>query len=78
MTLYNLLRNQINIVQVPFSDRGSRLLLFEEKDESRLYVKLAERLTNLDPRLEAHVHRPPFIRELSLLGPDGNALDFDY
>ena len=74
--MYNLLRNEIDITQVPFSDRGSRLLIFKEKDESRLYLKLAERLTGLDPALEAHVHRPPFIRDLSLLGPNGKELDF--
>lgn len=76
MTLYNLLRNQINITQVPFSDRGSRLLIFKKEGTSRLYVKLAERLMDLDPALEAHIHRPAFIRDLSLLGPNGEALDF--
>ncbi len=74
--MYNLLRNKIDITQVPFSDRGSRLLIFKHKDESRLYLKLAERLASLDPALEAHVQRPPFIRDLCLLGPDGEVLGF--
>lgn len=74
--LLELLKDQIDITQVPFSDRGSRLLVFKQKYESRLYVKLAERLMELDPALEAHVHRPPFIRDLSLLGPNGEVLDF--
>ena len=76
MRLYDLLRNQIDIVQVPFSDRGVRILVYKEQDESRLYVKLAERLTCLDPALEAHINRPPFIRDLSLLGLDGHPLAF--
>ncbi len=76
MILNNLLENQIDITKVPFSDRGSRLLLFKEKEASRLYVKLAERLMMLDPGLEAHVHRPPFIRKLSLINPNGDDLDF--
>jgi putative isomerase len=74
--MFDLLRNVIDITQVPFSDRGSRLLIFKQKDQSRLYLKLAERLMDLDPALEAHVYRPPFIRDLSLLGPNGEALDF--
>jgi putative isomerase len=76
MTLYTLLRNQIDIEQVPFSDRGSRLLVYKEQGESRLYIKLAERLICLDASLEAHLQRPAFIRELSLLGPDGHPLAF--
>jgi glycogen debranching enzyme len=76
MNLYSLLKNQIDIEQVPFSDRGSRLLVYKEINKSRLYLKLAERLMGLDPTLEAHVHRPPFIRDLELLGPNGNVLDF--
>ena len=76
MMLVNLLKNQIDIVQVPFSDRGSRLMVYKEKNRSRLYIKLAERLMKLDPDLEAHLHRPPFIQDLSLLGPNGEVLDF--
>ena len=76
MFLNTLLQNQIDISQVPFSDRGSRLLIFREADESRLYIKLAERLMELDPALEAYVHRPPFIQDLNLLGPNGDVLDF--
>ena len=74
--MFDLLRDKIDITQVPFSDRGSRLLIFKQDDESRLVLKLAERLTRLDPALEAHVHRPPFIRDLCLLGPNGEILDF--
>ncbi len=74
--MLDLLRNKIDVTQVPFSDRGSRLLIFKQKDESRLSLKLAERLMEVDPALEAHVHRPPFLRDLCLLGSDGQALDF--
>ena len=50
----NLLRNHIDIQRVPFSDRGSRLLLFQQKNEPHLYIKLAERLTALEPGLDAY------------------------
>jgi len=73
----NLLRNQINIARVPFSDRGSRLLVFQASDRSRLLIKLAERLTELQPDLEAYRYRPPFIRDLCLIDEAGAELHFE-
>ena len=72
----NLLRDHIDITRVPFSDRGSRLLVFKEPEICRLYVKLAERLTDLEPDIEAYLHRPPFIRDLCLIDEFGEQLDF--
>jgi len=72
----HLLRNHIDITQVPFSDRGSRLLVFKEVDHSRLLVKLAERLTELQPDIEAYLRRPPFIRDLCLVDETGEMLEF--
>ena len=73
----NLLRDHINIIHVPFSDRGSRLLVFQEPGRSRLLVKLAERLIDLQPDIEAYLCRPPFIRDLYLLDEQGEILEFD-
>jgi putative isomerase len=73
----NLLRNRIDICQVPFSDRGSRLLVFQEPGLSRLFVKLAERLTAIEPGLETYLRRPPFIRDLVLIDEKGEPLEFD-
>jgi len=73
----NLLRNHIDVARVPFSDRGSRLLVFQSPSQSRLFVKLAERLTGLQPDIEAYLRRPPFIRDLCLVGEGGEALDFE-
>ncbi|GAB4527708.1 MAG: hypothetical protein Kow0063_03190 [Anaerolineae bacterium] len=73
----NLLRNHIDISHVPFSDRGSRLLVFQEPEQSRLLVKLAERLTELQPDIEAYLRRPPFIRDLCLVDDEGEPLDFE-
>ena len=61
-----LLRNQIDITRVPFSDRGSRLLVYQSPGQSRLYVKLAERIADLEPGIDAYMRRPPFIRDLVL------------
>jgi len=73
----NLLRNRIDICQVPFSDRGSRLLVFQEPGQCRLFVKLAERLTVIEPGLEAYLRRPPFIRDLVLIDDCGEPLEFN-
>lgn len=73
----NLLRNHIDITRVPFSDRGSRLLVFQEAKRSRLLVKLAERLTGLEPDIEAYLLRPPFVRDLCLVDGEGQELDFE-
>jgi putative isomerase len=72
----NLLRNRIDICQVPFSDRGSRLLVFQEPGQPRLFIKLAERLTAIEPGLETYLRRPPFIRDLILVDEEGRPLDF--
>jgi putative isomerase len=73
----NLLRNQIDITRAPFSDRGSRLMVFQEPGKSRLQIKLAERLIKLQPDIEAYRIRLPFIRELSLIDGEGEPLDFE-
>lgn len=73
----SLLRNHIDFTRAPFSDRGSRLLVFQEPGKSRLMVKLVERLVSLDPDIEAYLHRPPFIRDLALVDENGEALEFE-
>ncbi len=72
-----MLRNQIDINRVPFSDRGSRLLVYKKEKQHCLYVKLAERLTTLDPALDAYLNRPPFIRELVFTDEEGQSLEFE-
>jgi putative isomerase len=72
-----ILRNHIDITQVPFSDRGSRLLVFGDPERRRLSIKLAERLTALQPGIDAYRSRPPFVRDLCLIDEDGGIIDFD-
>jgi hypothetical protein len=74
--LLNLLKNHIEITRVPFSDRGSRLLVYQQPDKCRLLVKLAERLTAIDPDIEAYLHRPPFIHDLAFIDSTADALEF--
>ena len=73
-----LLRQRIVLELVPFSDRGSRLLVYRERGDPRaLYIKLAERLTALVPGLSAYRSRPPFITRLCLIDADCRPLPFE-
>ena len=77
MPYFDLLTNLIDIAQTPFSDRGSRLLVFKYINKSRLYVKLAERLTSIEPNIEAYLQRPAFITDICLVDGAGSPLEFE-
>jgi putative isomerase len=73
----NLLRNQIDFSKVPFSDRGSRLMVFLNQVDHYLYIRLAERLTKIEADIEAYLHRPPLIQDLCFIDGEGNRLSFE-
>lgn len=72
-----LLHNKIDYRKVPFSNRGSRILVFLNQQEHQLDIKLAERLINLNPDIEAYLHRPPLVQGLSLIDQHGKQIGFD-
>ena len=72
-----LLRNQIDYSKAPFSDRGSRMLVFLNPENHRLDIKLAERLIRLDPDIEAYLHRPPLVQDFSFINQDGELIRFN-
>ena len=76
ISLLGLLQDQIDITRVPFSERGSRLLVYQYADRSCLYLKLAERLIQVEPGIESYLHRPPFLDDLYFVDENGAALDF--
>ncbi|MFO7171024.1 MAG: trehalase family glycosidase [Chloroflexota bacterium] len=74
-----LLEDRIKIENIPFSDRGSRLLVYASRGSPPcLYLKLAERLTALTPGLSVYRNRPPFIQNLCLVDAEGRPLDFTW
>jgi putative isomerase len=75
-SLLELLQNQIDITRVPFSERGSRLLVYQHPTQMHLYVKLAERLIHIEPGIERYLHRPPFIDDLCFTHEQGGLLKF--
>jgi putative isomerase len=68
------LRDKIDPINVPFSDRGSRLLIQKYGDRDQLYIKLAERLKDLQPGLETYLFRPPYIKNLCFIDEAGMPL----
>jgi hypothetical protein len=52
--LLELRKNQIDITRVPFSDRGSRLLVFQHVNRPSPFVKLAERLIHVEPGISEY------------------------
>ena len=66
----------LDIVQTPFSFPGSRILIYQYPEDSRLFIKLAERLINIFPGLETYLTRDPFISDFQFFHNDGNPLEF--
>jgi putative isomerase len=73
----SLLRNQIDFSKVPFSDRGSRLMVFQYEAEHYLSVRLAERLTSVETDIEAYLRRPPLIQHLYFIDGLGKELTYE-
>ena len=73
--LLSLLTNAIDLISVPYSDRGSRLMIFRDADD-RFLIRLAERLTRIDPGIEAYIQRPPFIDQLALIDKNGAEIPY--
>ncbi|OGO41866.1 MAG: hypothetical protein A2W36_04340 [Chloroflexi bacterium RBG_16_58_14] len=70
-----LLRNRINLRNIPFSDRGSRLLVFQTDD--KLSIRLAERWFKREGQLSGYRQRPPLIDEWHFMDGEGHHLEFD-
>lgn len=70
------LRDKIDIRREPFSERGSRLLVYRGSQAESLDVKLAERLTRIQPGLETHRTRPPYLENLNFVDGTGRPLAF--
>ena len=76
-SLIDLLTDKIDITHVPFSDRGSRLLVYQKPNQNYLYIRLAERLGELFPGLDSYLTREPYIPELIFVNGKGEKLPFE-
>lgn len=69
-----LLKDRINLRQIPFSERGSRLMVF--RSEQHFQVRLAERWFKIDQRISGYRERPPLIDHWQFMDGDGHPLAF--
>src|SRR5712692_8010464 len=70
----DLLKNRIDLQTIPFSDRGSRLMVFRVNDT--LVVRLAERWFKLEGQLAAYRQRPPLVDAWQFTDGEGHPLPF--
>ena|SRR5258706_1137894 len=73
MSAIDLLHNRIDLVNIPFTDRGSRLLLFQEGNT--LFMRLAERWVKWEEQVGHYRKRPPIISDLIFTDADGTPLE---
>ncbi len=64
--------SRLDLTTVPFTDRGSRLLVFREPDRFCLFVRVCERWPKLEYTEGTYRVRPPLLKELELLDGTGN------
>jgi putative isomerase len=74
-TPIEMLKNRIDLKQVPFTDRGSRLLVLER--DGGLVVRLSERWAKIDPHVVAYRQRPPLLDQFFFTDPNHELLDFE-
>jgi putative isomerase len=67
-----LLKNRINLQHVPFTERGSRLLVYQTGEG--LLVRLAERWYKRSGQLAEYRNRPPVLEHLQFTAEHGNPL----
>ena len=70
----DLLKNRINLKEIPFTDRGSRLLIFRIDD--RLTIRLAERWYKREAQLSAYRKRVPLVDEWAFIDEASRPLKF--
>jgi putative isomerase len=70
-----LLKNRINLREIPFSERGSRIMIFQL--DNYLRFKLAERWFKLEGKLESYRERRPIVDQWRFVDHAGDPLDFE-
>ncbi len=68
------LHNRIDLTNIPFSERGSRLLLFRR--DHALYIRLTERWVKQESAYGHYRQRVPIIDRFTFLDADGQPLEF--
>lgn len=75
MQIGNLLHNRIDLERIPFSDRGTRLMVFRR--EHKLYIRLTERWFKWEREVGHYRVRAPILDEFEFTDGEGRPLDFE-
>src|SRR5260370_28336359 len=75
MSFLEQLHNRIDLTHIPFTDRGTRLMLFRKENE--LFIRLAERWEKTQSRTGHYRMRPPILKEFAFLDDEGQPLPFE-
>ncbi len=71
----NMLKDRIDLSEIPFTERGSRLMLF--RSGNNFSVRLAERWLKLSRQLTAYRERPALIDRWNFIDSEGRPLDLE-
>lgn len=69
MAAIDRLHNRIDLDSIPFTDRGSRLLIFLRYNE--ISIRLAERWAKWERQVGHYRQRPPIVERLRVMAPAG-------
>ncbi len=69
------LRNRIDLTRIPFTERGSRILVM--RNGNGLLIRLAERWYKLTRSISAYRQRPPIVESWIFIDPDGMELPYE-
>jgi hypothetical protein len=74
-TALDELRNRIDLEHIPFTERGSRILVM--KNEHGMLIRLAERWFKLTRSISAYRQRPPIVEEWVFTDDQNQILDYE-
>lgn len=74
MAAFEHLHNRIDLTHIPYTDRGSRLMLFRR--DHQLYIRVAERWVKYEEEMGHYRKRTPMIDRFLFLDGNGSPLDF--
>lgn len=72
MSAFDNLHNRIDLVNIPFTERGSRLLVFRKENE--IAIRLAERWEKWQGKVGHYRQRSPLIEQFQITDEEGTAL----
>ena len=73
-----LLRDKISLTSVPFTERGSHIMVFATSDRHALYIRLAERWVRREQEVGNYRVRLPIVSDLHVSGDDGAPLPLQW